>query len=225
MNNKFLFGIFLHKYKKVIIFAFYIALTACNVSTKGNNSQFVIPESWITYTVCDNYCSISVPSTLELRNEDDYYTRHLPYEYDPSVNVFQQKGLANTELPNVDEHYCRVMMSYYIGDKGDFPSPTEEFAFNDYYAIFDELVDAQTGDYYSLLEAPTYRWIDIGNKNKAIEINYRRTGNKGNVTNGTIYLLCNRDILVQMVVAYRESEAELWLPDVQNVIYTFKWEK
>lgn len=223
--NKFMFGIFLHRYKSIIILVFCVILTACNISTKGNNSQFVIPESWTTYSVCDNYCSISVPNTLELRNEDDYYTRHLPYGYDPSVNVFQQKGLANADLPNVDEHYCRVIISYYIGDKDDFPSPTEEFAFDkDYQAIFEELVDAETDGYF-LLETPTYRWIDIGNKNKAVEINYRRTGNKRNVTNVTIDLLFNSDIMVKMVVAYRESEAELWLPDIQNIIYTFKWRK
>ncbi len=30
--------------------------------------------------------------------------------------------------------------------------------------------------------------------------------------------------MVKMVTAYREQEKDLWIPDLENVIRTFKWE-
>ena len=75
---------------------------------------------------------------------------------------------------------------------------------------------------YAPIGEPTYEWIDISGT-KAIEIKYRRKGNQNYTTSCTIYLLFNYDEMVKMVIAYREQERNLWLPDLDNVIKTFKW--
>lgn len=201
---------------RVIICTFIfcvITLMACSMPQKENNQQFVAPESWVTYSICNNRCSITVPNTLELRNDKAH----------SEAAIFQQKGLSNTKLSNADEHYCRVIVQSYHGYKGEYLSSTETVPIiGEFRDVLRQLVDSEI-ESWSLLAQPTYRWIDIDSINKAIEIKYRRQGNNGNTTNGTIYLLFNSDIMVKMVVAYRESEAKLWLPDVQNIIYTFKW--
>lgn len=204
-----------------------IIMAACGGSSqKDSTPQFVAPESWATYSICNSRCSISIPNTLEKRNWNSQYSQGLRQrtgQYHPDVDMFQQKGLDNTEMPKADEHYCRVIVQSYAGYRGEYLSSMETVPIiGEFRDALRQLVDSEIAG-WSLLAQPTYRWIDIDNRNKAVEIKYRRLGNNGNTTNGTIYLLFNSDIMVKMIVAYRESEAELWLPDVQNIIYTFKW--
>ena len=213
----------INQYRSIVILAIGFVLTACAVGTKDNSPHFTPPDSWRVYSVCNNRCSVFVPNSLELRKADDAYSKRLGAAYIPDVAIFQQKGLSKQRKEKVDEHYCRVIIQSFTSNDEDLPSPTEQFPFDsEWNLVLRQLVDYEISG-WTLLSGPTYHWIDIGGRNKAIEINYQRNGNNGNTTNGTIYLLFNHNIMVKMVVAYRESEKELWIPDVKNIIYTFKW--
>ena len=106
-------------------------------------------------------------------------------------------------------------------DGGDETTTTTEIIDYEWKTILKEMVTSGLG-LYTLLREPVYRWIDI-NGIKAIETTYRRTGNNNNTTIGKIYLLFNNNECVKITIAYRESEKELWCPDLDNVIETFKW--
>lgn len=58
-----------------------------------------------------------------------------------------------------------------------------------------------------LLEGPTYKLIDI-NGQKAIEVKYRRSGNKNYTTACTFYLLFNYDKMTRITISYREQNKE-----------------
>ena len=51
---------------------------------------------------------------------------------------------------------------------------------------------------------------------------YSRKGMEGPVS-CAIYLLQNYDEMVKIVVSYRETDAELWQTDLDDVIKTFAW--
>ena len=189
-----------------------------------SNKTFVIPDTWQKYTFSNNAFSIYVPNTVELRTEYDEYTVFMHengYKYNNDVAIFQQKGLSSKPA-NIDEHYCRIMIQYIKGNPGDFlHSNQTEIIDYEWKTILKEMVTSGLG-LYTLLREPVYRWIDI-NGIKAIETTYRRTGNNNNTTIGKIYLLFNNNECVKITIAYRESEKELWCPDLDNVIETFKW--
>ena len=215
-HNEFTTMELFHHYTSIAVLISCLGMTACSPSIP----QFYY-ESWTNYAVCNNRCSISIPPILEKHTEQDKYTQVLGV-WDPDVTIFQQKGLAVSDMAGYDDHYCRVILRSYV-ENDDYPASTEQFPINsELRAILRQYVDLELGD-YPLLYGPTYRWINIANGNRAIEINYRREGNNYNMTNVTIYILFNSDIMVEMIVAYRESEKELWLPAVENIIYTFKW--
>lgn len=187
-------------------------------------SPFEPPESWTTYTIDNKAFSISVPSTVELRHEYDRYTQHLQ-ELGLAVNlnklVFQQKGLS-IKKKEAYSHYCRVIVLHSIGKAGDFFHSYEtEYIDNEIRSFLEDLVLSEVG-FYKLLAEPTYEWICIGNTN-AIEIKYRRSGSNDNTTSCTIYLLFNYNEMVKMIISYREQEKDIWQPDLDNIIKTFKW--
>lgn len=186
-------------------------------------SAFHVPQSWTRYYINKAF-SISVPSSVELRSEYDVYTRSLKdlgYSYDYDVIVFQQKGLSSKSSQAL-QHYCRIMILHGVGNANDFLRSNQlEVIDDDTKLALRDLVITELGG-FELLGEPSYQWIDI-NGTKAMEIKYRRSGTNDNTTHCSMYLLFNYDEMVKMVVSYREQEKKLWLPDLDNVIKTFKW--
>lgn len=187
-------------------------------------SAFHVPQSWTRYYINKSF-SISVPNSVELRNEYDVYTRSLEelgYSYDYDVMVFQQKGLSSKSSQAM-QHYCRIMILHGVGNADDFLRSNQIEAIDDETkSVLRDLVVTELAG-FDLLGEPSYQWIDI-NGIKAMEIKYRRSGTNDNTTHCSMYLLFNYDEMVKMVVSYREQEKKLWVPDLDNVIKTFKWE-
>ena len=188
-------------------------------------SSFTIPADWTKYAIDNNAFSISVPSTVELRHEYDSYTRQLQelgFACNSDRVVFQQKDLSRMKNEAYN-HYCRIMIRHVKGNAGDFPKSNEiEKIDFEMKSFLRELVVSELGTTFQLLGEPSYNWIDINGQN-AIEVKYRRNGNNNNTTACTLYLLFNYDEMVKMIVSYREQEKTLWLPDMDNIIRTFKW--
>lgn len=187
---------------------------------------YIAPESWKKYSISDNAFCISVPNTVELRKDDDKYTTFMKnkgYVCNKNVVIFQQKGLST--LPsNVDAHYCRIMLLHIKAESGDCLKSNETEPLDDVMkSQLREMVEAELGGQFVLLEEPKYRWLDV-NGVKVLETKYRRSGNNGDATACTMYILSNYDEVVKIIVAYRESEEDIWMPDLGNVIRTFVWQ-
>ncbi len=187
-----------------------------------SRNSYQVPSSWKSYTIKNRF-SISVPPSVELRDEYQYYTRLLKNKglwVDNDMVIFQQKGLSDNASNN---HYCRIMMQYFSGEKGNFQRRNEtvyidsEFKQEILGMVEDEVKP------FSLISGPSSKWIDI-NGTKALEIKYRRNGTDNNTTNCTIYILQNYSEAAKIIVSYREQEQELWMPDLGNVVRTFRWE-
>ena len=188
--------------------------------------KFQVPNTWNKYYFADQSFSLSVPPTVELRHEYDKYVKRLQ-NLGLSCNtedvVFQQKDLANNSKEALSR-YCRVMLQYHKGSVGDFPSADETFSLDsETRAELRGIVENELG-LYKLIGEPSYKWISINNV-KAIEIAYRRTGADKYTTACRMYLLFNTDEMVKAIVSYREQEKDIWLPDLSNIIKTFRWEQ
>lgn len=184
--------------------------------------HFYPDSGWSSYEIANSF-SISIPKTMELRQDSDQYTMSLKDNY-LAINcadaVFQQSGLSilSSEAFNT---YCRVIIEYYSFSPGE----VERHNQTSYITAEDknnlkEIVDAELGP-YDYVEMPSYQWISIGDT-KAIEVKYRRTGENG-PTVCRLYLLPNYDEMVKMIVAYKEVDSDYWETDMENIVRTFKW--
>ena len=187
--------------------------------------DFQMPETWTKYYFANQSFSLSVPPTVELRHGYDKYVKRLN-DLGLSCNtedvVFQQKDLSNNSSEALSR-YCRVMIQYNKGNVGDFPLVSETFPIDsDVRKDLREVVENEVKP-FNLIGEPSYKWISIKGAN-AIETTYRRTGANSNTTACRMYLLFNDNEMVKAIVSYREQESDIWLPDLTNIIKTFRWE-
>ena len=206
-------------------------LRTCNQAYRQENSSqaeivevFNVPSDWSEYNI-NGAIKISVPNSMELRNDYDDYTQWVSNNLgilSSADAVFQQKNLSEMSH-NSYQTYARVLIQHYSFSPTDVehhyesPGLTEED-----YRNLREMVDEEIKP-YSYVETPTWHWIDV-NGTKAIEGTYRRNGENGPVK-CKFYLLSNYDEMVKMIISYRESDLGLWKSDLENVIKTFKWNR
>ena len=191
---------------------------------------YVKPKARRDYEIGDAFI-ISVPPTLELRQDADPYTKDVKELHAKGIRVnissdkvvFQQKGLS-IRHPEALSTYSRIIMSIERGKKGDFPCSTE----------FEELDIVTVKEFQEMARVATVSsgyevkgFIDVGWKNYdgtyALEISYTRTGEAGKNTNVKTCCLFNDDKMAEITLSYRKEDAVKWEKDISNVIRTFKW--
>lgn len=187
--------------------------------------EFQTPNTWMKYYLANQAFSLSVPPSVELRHEYDKYVKRLQalgLSCNTEDVVFQQKNLASNSQEALSR-YCRIMIQHNKGNTGDFPSDSETFPLdNETRNELRGIVENELPP-FKMIGEPSYKWISIKSA-KAIEISYRRTGANNNTTACRMYLLFNTNEMVKAIVSYREQESNIWLPDLTNIIKTFRWE-
>ena len=178
-------------------------------------------ENWNTFQIANAF-RISIPSTMELRKDYDQYTQLLRNRFFYVNNndaVFQQANLSNLS-DDAYQTYSRILISYFKLLPKDVLSHNQSPDINAFINEFRGLVDNERG-FCDFVEEPTYKWIDISGT-MVLVAKYSRKGMEGPVS-CAIYLLQNYDEMVKIVVSYRETDAELWQTDLDDVIKTFAW--
>jgi hypothetical protein len=200
-------------------------LYSVNSGKPTENSKSETPDDWLSYEI-SNAFSISVPPSIERQQKYDKYTKQISaltgYVFDNKSLIFQQKGLADAN-PIALKQYCRVIIQYSDGNKGDYMKSSES-----------EIIDAETRNFlydlavatskpYTLIGNPKYEWVSIGSV-KALKTTYRRNGAGGDGPVAcVIYILQNEVEMAKIVLSYREDEAPLWKRDFNTVINSFRW--
>lgn len=223
------------KYKKIIAIVFCslfivgIIGRICNFFIHNFNpaptelGTYSPDNTWQQYDFYNAF-SIAVPKTMELRAENDGYTRLLTNNNLP-INtdiVFQQKGLSNLSEESRST-YCRILIQYIkcIPGKVEKYNESPRLTQKDISDI-NQIIDAQMSG-FDYVDQPEIKWVKISNF-RAIEASYRRTG-MGTTVSCKMYLLFNHDEMVKIITAYRDCDSSLWKNDIENVIKTFKWER
>lgn len=182
--------------------------------------SFSTPSDWSEYKI-DNAFSISIPNTMELRN--DYYTQWATNNIgllSSADAVFQQKNLSSM-TKDAYNTYARVLIQHFSFSPGEVEHHYESSGLvSEDYRNLREMVDEEIKP-YTYVDRPTWRWIDI-NGTKAIEGTYRRNGDDGPVK-CKLYLLSNHSEMAKVLITFREKDSDLWESDLNNVIKTFKW--
>lgn len=184
-------------------------------------------KGWIVYN-CGDAFQLSVPATVELRNENDAYSQSLRklnlINNDGNI-IFQQKGLSEQRTDAYDK-YCRIMIQYFRGSYGDYMKSTEREDLNyEWKALFDELVDGCIGSASRLMGNYSYKWTVINGAN-CIQIDYKRTGHNFDTSIPVICRIAifqNNNEMVKIILSYREKEADLWKADFERVFKSFRW--
>lgn len=217
-----------------------------------NADTFNIPPSWQEYSF-DDYYSICIPNTMEYVDDNKKaILSEARGIYTPSdLKRFVYEGFFSDLSSGIWRHYASISLSCSSEPSSSESITLEDIDCLD-ADVVDELNEVLrmmvfgennflpllVDNYQKIVGEPTYRWITVDGT-KAIEIKYRRTGNGDFITRGTLYLLNKKvtknygdssfplrftnEVMVFITVAYREQEAYLWQPDLDNVIKTFKW--
>lgn len=191
-------------------------------------SRYIPPKEWSNYIISNSF-SLSVPNTVELRKLDDVYTQEIKDNewYGMKINlnniVFQQKGLA-TKQSDAFNTYCRILIAVEKGNPGDFALNTDyEDLDAETIRTFQNLTSQSAGN-YEVVGKPNVKWIRIENT-YAIKVDYVRIGAEGHRTCVNTYYFFNDDRMAQLILSYRQANADKWETDFENVIRTFKWLK
>ena len=173
----------------------------------------------------NNIFSISVSDELELRQNDDTYTKFLNDKYNYVTNseiVFQQKGLSNKEQ-NALNHYCRIMIMTDKDDSCPFPSSDEKYFSDEDLKELISTAPQELGPGQHFVIQPTASIESTHSGATYVKIHYIRTGVKGNVSVDLCYFF-NYDSAVKAIFSYRESEKDLWKGSLLRALNSFEWE-
>lgn len=206
---------------------YYDNTTAKDIHTEPfETKEYVIPENWIKYKIA-NALFISVPPTVELRKNNDSYTKDIKnlnwhgHEINSNNVVFQQKGLSiNTS--EAHQTYCRIIIDIHKGKLGEYPESSNyvDLSIEDIHA-FQELAKHNSYE-YKILGQPKVRWIKIG-KIYGIEVKYIRNGVNNYNTHVSNYCFFNNNLFATITLSYRQGDIKKWETDFSNIIKTFKW--
>lgn len=172
----------------------------------------------------NNMFSISVSDDLELRSDDDAYTRTLSDSLNILTGteiVFQQKGLSRFDK-NALAQYCRIMIVTDQDDSCPYPlSDDKDFTSSD-LNDFNEMAEDQLGpgQYFMIDPVTTVETTTSGAV--YIRTHYARSGTEGMVFVDICYF-CNYDSLVRAIFSYRNSESSLWREHLLNAMKSFSW--
>ena len=177
-----------------------------------------------------NAFSLSIPNTVEMQTKESPYIRQLakngiPSQIDDNVFIFNQKGLGN-QNEKARKQYCRIMCYYDEGRIGDYLKRDEtEFLNAEWNDVLSEIVSNNIGSRSRLMGTFSKEWVRINNAN-AIMISHQRTGDNFDTTipvKCRILLFQDNNRFVQLILSYREKEANLWEDDFEQVLRSFKW--
>lgn len=172
----------------------------------------------------NNMFTISVSDILELRKDDDAYTRFLSDTLNYSANseiVFQQRGLSEGNQSAI-EAYCRIMIVTDIDDSGPYPCCNEDDFTDDY---IQELISTCQGELVPgqcFICQPAASIRSTTNGYKYINIDYTRSGYKGAVKVNICYFN-NYKYAIKAIFSYRTSESDIWQTAIRNSINSFTW--
>lgn len=188
--------------------------------------------------------SLSVPNTMELRNENSYMSLGKEILKDKLQTikkidigdcdfVFQPAGTDDVQNSERQKKalalYARVLISYQKMETDDFPRWNDDIThtqaeYNDLNKEFKDnlLTDFNTAKQMNmeLLSLSDIKIAKNANKFVYIKQQYVRKGLKGNVKVVDYYLFNNNET-VKLTISYRVSENNLWEADFNKIIDTF----
>lgn len=208
-----------------------------------------------TYEINDNFTryefpefSLSVPNTMELRNENSFMSLGKEV-YNDKINnikkidivdfnfVFQPTGTDDVQNSDNQKEalalYSRVLINYQKGKTDEFFKWNEDITYsqeeyNELNNIFkDNLLEGlnqakKIGMNMEIVSISNIKIAKNANKFVYIEQQYVRKGLRGNVKVVDYYLYNNNE-MVKLTISYRISENNLWETDFNKIIDTFSF--
>lgn len=186
-------------------------------------SLFLINFSNFNKYEIANTFTLSIPNTVELRGQDDDYTKLLKRDYINKIDfnniVFQQRGLASLDREAFNS-YCRILIKVIEGY--DFPSSTECYDLTQEDISYFRSMAKESAYPFEIIGNPIVEWILV-NGNYAIEVKYMRKGEDNKHVKVSSYYLFNKTKVAYITLAYRKEDSKIWEEDFSKIIFTFKW--
>lgn len=173
----------------------------------------------------NNMFTICVSDKMEMRKEDDAYTKWmndvLEYSSENKI-IFQQKGLADFDSI-ARARYARIIIKTVVDEECGFPTFDDANIPED---VIKELENACIGELapgQSFLTAPKGRVEETGNGIR-IKVSYRRPGIQGAVNVQVVYVF-NYRYFAKIVASYRESEENVWKTIIEQALNSIEWDE
>ena len=174
--------------------------------------------------IINDIISIRVSDRLEMREDDDAYTKFMRDTLHYTTNadvVFQQKGLSKKD-PRALSQYSRILIQTSYDENGDFPCfNDDQFSYEDINSLV-ELAELELGPGQEFVTQPKAVILSNASGAKYIKVHYIRTGNKGNVYVNLCFFF-NYYYATKICLSYRLSESDIWSDVISEAIDSFKW--
>lgn len=184
------------------------------LQAKAFNKQYVF----------NNMFSISVNELLELRQDQDAYTRYIKdtLNYTASSEiVFQQKYLSNISQ-DAQTRYCRIMIKTFNDESCPYPASDDgDFSSDDIHELVNACVN-ELGPGQQFVDLPSSSIESTHKGHKYLLIKYTRSGYSGNVFVQICYFF-NYKNAVKAIFSYRISESSIWANPIDDAIKSFSW--
>ncbi|MBO5226318.1 MAG: hypothetical protein J6B46_07965 [Parabacteroides sp.] len=182
-----------------------------------------ISSDWTNYEIAKTF-TLSVPNTVELRGQDDFYTKELKRGYYKNkINfndiAFQQKGLSYADKEAL-KTYCRVLIKVVDGE--GFPSSSDCYELTQEDISYFRSMAIESAYPFKIIGNPVIRWTKVSGS-YGIEVKYTRKGENNTFVNVSSYYFFNIDKVVTIVLAYRKEDSAKWKDDFSKIINTFRW--
>jgi len=174
--------------------------------------------------IINDIISISVSDLLEMREDNDAYTKFMRDTLHYTTNadvVFQQRGLSKKN-PNALSHYCRILIQTAYDENGEFPCYNDDVFSVDDLNSLTELAELELGPGQEFVTQPKADILSNSSGAKYVKVYYIRTGNKGNVYVNLCFFF-NYYYATKICLSYRMSESDLWRDAISNALDSFKW--
>ena len=179
----------------------------------------------ISYNI-NSLFSISVSDLLELRKEQDVYTRLLNntiYCNGEKPIVFQQRDLSVINKEALS-HYCRILIITDNNGNGEYSSCNEDSFEQSDIDEFILLANQELAPGQSFVVSPIASVEKNSKGNVYIRVHYIRTGTKGNVCVDMCFFF-NYDFATKIIFSFRLSEASIWKEIIDNAMNSIEWIK
>lgn len=214
------------------LFLFILLLGCARINAQNT-------DAWKRYSF-GNICSISIPSSLELRDPTSLtgnfmdkgvqmYTIKLGGDTPEKRIVFQPFGLNSSDpkvVHSASEKYARVIVELSSSD-GISQSDVDELSASDISELNTIFYESYLSDMKLMYKSPDlFQWFPIKRKmysgRNALVLHFKRPGLQGTV-DVTEYRFFLQGQQMRIIVSYRDSERTTWATDLESIISTIKF--
>lgn len=187
-----------------------------------------LTADWELVTIPD-IGTMRIPPSMEVQSEEYRTMKEELISTSSDTFIVQQRGL-NEGLPEAQNTYARIMVSYARGNPGDYreadfdPDNFTESDVEELDVYFERETRTQLANGgIEIIDWYPFEFLRL-NGTTCLHMSYSRAGEDSETTRVNVYAFPRNDRLVRVTISYRASDASMWSDDLELALSTLEFE-